>query len=400
MFTELKIPAHRRRMTATESAVVAAAGVAFTLMVLFSIFEQFSGGRLSVVFVALFWAPMLILHEAGHAVAARLVGWRVREIVIGFGRELWRWQFRGIQIRVKLAPVEGYVLPEPRDARHIRLKTLIVYAAGPAAELLLLLLLLFIFGADYVFAGSDAIGQVAVQSLAIVILLGAGFNLLPFRSEGAVSDGLGILSSPFMSQAAIETRLLGSKLREIQACLARDRPEQALRRLRPAIAQFPQHSLLQQCLVVALAASGDIREAREIVAAKLGADEADPEEQMQWRRLQARIELEAAEPSWLTLDLAVQKILAVSPGDPGAQAIKGASLVLRGQSEAGGELLAEAWRRNDGSVSDAELLAYLAIAARRSRHVEAAARFRECFAQVNVSERLARRVAAAFGAAG
>ena len=92
MFTDLQIPAGRRRLSQTEARISATVGILFTIMILLAIFEEYSAGRLSVILVLLFWIPMLVLHELGHAIAAHLLGWRVKEIVIGFGRELWQWQ--------------------------------------------------------------------------------------------------------------------------------------------------------------------------------------------------------------------------------------------------------------------------------------------------------------------
>jgi membrane-associated protease RseP (regulator of RpoE activity) len=41
---------------------------------------------LVVVFLFAAWAPLLVVHELGHALCAWSVGWRVREIVVGYGR--------------------------------------------------------------------------------------------------------------------------------------------------------------------------------------------------------------------------------------------------------------------------------------------------------------------------
>lgn len=393
MFTELKIPAGRRPLSATEARIVAVVGALITVLILAAVFEEFSAPRSSMAFMLLFWVPMLVLHELGHAVAARLLGWQVREVVIGFGRDLWQWQCGETRIRIKLAPLEGYVLPAPADAHGIRLKSLLIYAAGPGAELLLLAALLLLFGRDFVFGDAASVGQVAVQSLAVVILLGAGFNLLPFRSEGAVSDGLGILSSPFMSDAAIELRLLTVELREIRERLERGAAGAALAAVAAGLQRFPHNLALRLLRAEALSADGHRDAARSYVREQLDRPPPGAAERRAWLRQQARLELDADEPSWLVLDLALQKLLADSPAAPDLLALKGASLVLRGRYDAGGELLAEAWRRNDGSAEDADMLAYLAIAASRKGEFAAAEHFRSSFAALNRCSRLAARVA-------
>lgn len=379
-------------MSPAEARISAIVGIAIALMILTAVFEDYSTGRLSIVFIILFWAPMLVLHELGHALAAKLLGWRVREIVIGFGRDLWQWQFGETRVRIKLAPVEGYVLPAPREAHHVRIKSMLIYAAGPGAELLLLGLLLAVFGYDSVFGGANEIASVALQSLAIVILLGAGFNLLPFRSEGAVSDGLGIISSPFMSDESIELRLLTLELRELRALLNSGETEIAVRNVGEYLRRFPHNLALQLLLVSALSANRQIEAARDYVRDNLATPNLSTARRQAWLQQQASIELDAYEPSYLVMDLALQEALAAAPSRSSLLAIKGASLVLRGQIDDGGNMLADAWRNNDGSANDADILAYLAIAAHRRGDRAATTHFQTSFEQINQSRFLAERV--------
>lgn len=397
MFTDLKIAAGRRPLTPGEARVSAILGLLITLFFAAAIFEEFSAKKLSILFYFLFWVPMLVLHELGHAVAAKALGWRVREIVIGFGRTLWQWQIGETLVKIKLAPVEGYVLPAPAAPRNLRLKSTLIYAAGPGAELLLLAAMIALLGWDTVFNRSDEILLVAVKSLALVILVGAGFNLLPFRTEGAVSDGLGILSSPFMSDEDVETRLLFVEIRDIRSLLENKQPARALQLLRDLIARFPLNVVLQLLYGLALAENGEVEAARDHALRALQEPEMTPVRRREWLLLQARIELLADEPAYLVLDLALQKALKIAPNNPETLAIKGASLVRRMRNEEGGNLLAEAWRRNDGSADDAFMLAYLAIAAHRCGQPGASAHFRQAFEQINRSRTLQQQVSAALG---
>jgi hypothetical protein len=357
-------------------------------MILLAVFEDFSYGRLSVLFILLFWMPLLILHELGHAAAAKMLGWQVREIVIGFGQELWRWQFGETRVRVKLAPVEGYVLPAPRSAELIRMKSMLIYAAGPGAELLLLGAMLIVLGPHYVFGASDDAAQVATQSLAIAILIGAGFNLLPFRTDGGISDGLGIITSPFMSGEAIHLRLLAPDLAEMGRLLDAGETEPALEACHRLLNRFPTNLVLPVFYATALAADRQYEAARQFVREQLAKTGGDPRRQLAWLQRQARIELEAEAPSWLVFDLAVQKAAALAPASLETQALQGMAMVLRGHAKDGGDRLADVWRRNRGELGDAELLAYLTIAAHRVGHQDACARFKAVFDQINTATRL------------
>jgi hypothetical protein len=392
VFTELKIAAGRRPMTDGEARTSAIVGTIITILFLAAVFEEYTPQKLSIIFFVVLWVPMLILHELGHAIVARMVGWRVKEIVIGFGRTLWKWKIGETILKIKLAPIEGYVLPAPVDTSNVRLKSMAIYAAGPGIELLLLVLLLILFGWDTVFNNSDAVSLIALKTLAVVILVGAGFNLLPFKTEGAVSDGLGILSSPFMTNEAIEMRLLTFDMREVQKMLDHDRADLAVEKVRALQERFPHNQWLALTYVGTLAAADQTEAARELARDNLAEKDMPDGVQREWFKIQAAIELGSDEPDYLTLDLALQKASKLTPNAPDLLAIKGASFVMRGRNEDGGNMLELAWRKNDGSASDPMMLAYLTIAAHRVGDREACDHFRNAFEQTNRSATLSKRV--------
>jgi len=379
-------------MTDSEARISAIVGTIITILFLAAVFEEYTPQKLSIIFYVVFWVPMLILHELGHAVVARMVGWRVREIVIGFGRTLWHLQYGETRIKIKLAPIEGYVLPAPVDTDNIRLKSMAIYAAGPGAELLLLALMLMVFGWNTVFNDSDAVSLIALKTLAVVILVGAGFNLLPFKTDGAVSDGLGIISSPFMSDEAIEMRLLTIEIREIQKMLDRDRADLAIEEIQALRQRFPRNQWLTLLYGVALAAGGRTDEARALARDKLAEGNPPDDIRREWLKIQAAIELDSNDPDYLVLDLALQKAFKLTPDAPDLMALKGASFVMRGRNEDGGNMLEHAWRKNDGTANDPMMLAYLTIAAHRVGHRKASDHFRDAFEQTNRSPTLRKRV--------
>ncbi len=392
MFTDLRIPAGRRPMTDSETRISALIGVVIASLFMLAVFEEFSTRKLSVIFFVLFWIPMLVVHELGHALAAKAMGWRVREVVIGFGRTLWQWDIGETRIKVKLAPVEGYVLPAPAEASAVRLKSALVYAAGPGAEIAVLLLLLAVFGHDTVFNDSDQAGLIALKTLAFVILVGAGFNLLPFRTDGAVSDGLGILSSPFMTKDVIDMRLVAIELREAQSLLDAGQPAEAGALIESLVARFPDNLALQLMAGIATCQAGRIEDARSLARTRLAEEQAGEQVRREWLKLQALVELNAPDPHFMTLDLAVQQALKITPDASDLLAIKGASLVLRGDHAAGGNMLAEAWRKGGDRADDPLMLGFLAVAARKTGDAGASAHFMEAFEMTNRSIALGRRI--------
>ena len=163
---------------------------------------NFQPVKLSALFFVLFWIPLLAVHEAGHAVTAAAVGWRVRHVVIGMGRLVHSFRVGGTSVELRLLPLEGFVRTAPGDLRAPRLKNALIYFAGAGAELLVLGAILLFIRPRELIAGTDAIGMIAVQSLAVVILVSVAFNLIPHTAgsqAGRVpNDGLGIILSFFM----------------------------------------------------------------------------------------------------------------------------------------------------------------------------------------------------------
>ncbi len=392
MFTELRVAAGRRRLTKGEAIASAILGTLFTLLIMAELLDDYTPRNLSVPLFLLFWIPLLAIHELGHALMAKMLGWKVHEIVIGFGPTIWQTRIGETKLVVKLAPVEGYVLPTPIQMRNLRRNSAMIYAAGPGAELMLLGILIVVFGWDGIFGNSEAIGHIALKSCAVAILLGAGFNLVPFKTQGGVSDGLGIISSPFLSQESIELRLLSGELQSIRRRIDDGESQLALTATQRLNERFPNNEPLQLLHVQTLAAADQLEEARRISQEKIQSDAQLDHNRQRWLHQQAKIELNADKPSYLVLDLALQKGLAVSPRSAELLATKGASLVLRGRIEEGGNMLADAWRRHNGTNDDAKMLAYLTIAAYRIGDRSAFNHFQHVFTQINRSNALLKRV--------
>jgi Zn-dependent protease len=163
------------------------------------IINDFKPVKLAALFFVLFWPLLLVMHEAGHALMADLLGWEVRRVVIGFNKEVWRIHIRGVPILIKLIPLGGYIIPAPRNLSAPRLKLALIYLAGPGIELLLLAVLVAVLGLPLFVTPSEDYGVIALQALAVVILFGAVTNLLPVPyqdgSKTTVSDGLGFFRS-------------------------------------------------------------------------------------------------------------------------------------------------------------------------------------------------------------
>src|ERR1700694_1174811 len=69
--------------------------------------------------VALVLGVMILVHEWGHFIAARLFGVRVDVFSIGFGPRLFGWKSGSTDYRVSIIPLGGYVRMAGQDPTEI-----------------------------------------------------------------------------------------------------------------------------------------------------------------------------------------------------------------------------------------------------------------------------------------
>lgn len=163
------------------------------------IVTDYSPAKLGGLLVILFWIPLLVTHEAGHALAARLLGWHVGRIVLGFGRTWARLRSGTAVVEVRSVPISGFVMSVPTHLRQPRLRNAIVYFAGPATDLLIAGIIIVIVGPRLLLEPSTHYGMIALQALTIAALADGIMNLIPFsfreNDREIPNDGLGIIMS-------------------------------------------------------------------------------------------------------------------------------------------------------------------------------------------------------------
>jgi membrane-associated protease RseP (regulator of RpoE activity) len=128
---------------------------------------------LGTLVVVLAIVLMVVLHEFGHYVVARLSGMEVTEFFVGFGPKIFSWRRNGVEYGLKALLVGGYVritgmtsaeeVPPEREARTYRSSTfprrVAVSVAGSAVHFILAFAMLW-----YLFA---AVGSYAPRGVVV-----------------------------------------------------------------------------------------------------------------------------------------------------------------------------------------------------------------------------------------
>lgn len=157
--------------------------------------------KLSALFFFLAWAPLTVIHELGHAVVAKAVGWEVREFVIGYGKVLKEFDLHGTKVQFRMFPFSGYVLPHHEEGCWSRARGAMVYFAGSGVELFVFVLVYLFLGVGRFTEPSEDHMRIMMQGIGLGAATGAVLNLLPHSAmtdKGVVpNDGLGILISLF-----------------------------------------------------------------------------------------------------------------------------------------------------------------------------------------------------------
>src|SRR6476661_4769618 len=111
---------------------------------------------ISLISVAVILGFMILIHEFGHYAVAKLLGVRVEQVAIGFGKRLVGFRKGETDYRINAIPLGGYVKmsgENPMDQRtddpgefmnHSRWHRFLIAIAGPAMNIMLAVFLLTI----------------------------------------------------------------------------------------------------------------------------------------------------------------------------------------------------------------------------------------------------------------
>ena len=324
-------PSERSR-SAVDRWIVAGFALLFLGMLAADFVIRFEPAKASVAFFVIFWALLVLVHELGHAVVAQVLGWRVCAIVVGFGRTIGRFRLGSMEVEIRLIPIQGFVIPAPRTLDHVRLKSALIYFAGPGVELVLLLALVASVGPATLLRPTENIGLIALQTLAATILIGVFFTLVPMkvRTSGgeALSDGMGILLSPFLPSQHFENALVVPFLYGAQPHLERRDFQGALGVYRSGLEEFPHNASLLVASSEVLTELDRFAEAREMLLTVVDRDDLDPLARAELCDRLAQIDLVTGDAALLDeADARSRQAAELAPSNPANRVARGGALI-------------------------------------------------------------------------
>ncbi|MDR3606169.1 MAG: RIP metalloprotease RseP [Oligoflexia bacterium] len=152
---------------------------------------------MSVIGFLIILCPLVVFHEFGHYIFARLFGVKAEIFSIGFGPKLWSKQLGETELRVSAVPLGGYVklLGEDRDAplseaesrralhRQAPWKRFFIFVGGPLFNFILAILIFMSVLAIGEPQAANVIGRVVHGSAAEKAGLHSGDRVLLVQSK-------------------------------------------------------------------------------------------------------------------------------------------------------------------------------------------------------------------------
>lgn len=144
----------------------------------------------------------IVLHEMGHALAAKAVGLKVSVMILGSGQLLWAGKLLGLPIRLYAWPSMGSTQLGGRPTRLIRARVWLTTLMGPVTNLCLMAAAIVFWNA----LGKVVDGNITLLWIAHNAFMAAG-NLWPSQTTRAgrryPTDGMQLLQIPFQNADAL-----------------------------------------------------------------------------------------------------------------------------------------------------------------------------------------------------
>lgn len=223
---------------------------------------------------------LVIMHESGHALTARLMRFRVFSVWIGYGKRLGSTKVFGIPVLFHALPFGGHTQAMPQSRSWVRLRYWIFAAAGPAVHVVLLIAVFSLYPdlldiRRLIRSYFHEIAPLETFILGNVLLFAT--NVLPRKVKnplGAVrTDGYTLLTVPFWKASMLEELEAALPRLEAHDLLSRGEMARAREIYEAELQKTPDNRLLLHDMAVASLHDGDFQHAYDLFLGLLDAPE-------------------------------------------------------------------------------------------------------------------------------
>ena len=342
--------------------------------------NNYAALMINFVLIYIFMLTTVIPHELGHAIAGRLLGYRVFRVTIGYGQVLFSSKFLGWEWEFRPLPIGGVAVIATSLSRFYRLRHFVMLLAGPLVNVIFIVLLFWILPKHGIFSsyGFQGVAPAFDFFLANAILL--VMNLWPRKITTAAgvteNDGLALLTVPFSARKKIEERLAVYYFLVSQEFCRQKQYLQAVGLCEEGLERYPDAVLLRTQLGIAYLSLNEYGKASATFAGLLAHKDIKPDQKMillnniaYTNLLSGRNQL--IEESNRYSEEAYKNI----PWVPAVNGTRGAVLVEMGRVDEGLLLLREAFDAHFEPEGKALNAAHIALGEKRRGNVEESIRY-------------------------
>ena len=285
----------------------------------------------------------VVIHEAGHLLAAKIVGGIPRRIVLGRGHEIYRTKIFNITVIVFSKFRGGFAWASFDDHKFLKLRYGFYVLGGILLNVLVALTIYIFFDFGFDLEGrTDRVSVVIPFTffLANVLML---FNLIPVHSRifgiRMPTDGLALLQLPFKKVSAIRRTLDDNLLMDGHEHMEKKEYQKALTIFTDYIDKYPDTKILSISIAHSLLKTGQVSKAIE-ESSKLLNDIDD-------KQINPYAGIIYNQLAWINLvhgdiqksDHFSQLAITINPDDQNFQGTRGSVLVEQGITDQGMYLL-------------------------------------------------------------
>jgi Tfp pilus assembly protein PilF len=353
---------------------------------------------LNCLLLDLFLLLTILPHEFGHALTAKLVGFRVFMVVVGFGKTFYKKRLLGFNLELKSVPLGGVTILTPKSEKNFKLKYALSVIAGPLVSVIIgwivLLVMprpiwphgevpgigdlkgnIFIFITPFVGQGLLPLQIILVANIWILLV-----NLWPRHINSMVgkipSDGLLLLKMPFMKREKIVQLLAANYVYETSEAYQLKKYPEAQKWCEEGLVKYPENQLLVNWLGIIFLQRGSFQEARSLFYKQVQLRMADPVQNALALNNLAYSNIKLGDPQLLSeADICSSQAMEKLPWMPAVKGTRGAVLVELGQIQEGIILLRESMQDAESNAHKAENACLIALAEKKRGNREECQRY-------------------------